>query len=302
LDNLREAAAIGRTFARAEATREGRLDDLAERLAQRNPDAREDISAKRELIDTELTAKRDEIKAPTVEITDDQKAERSGVMREHVGEKVQREANREALLRELGIERDADGKDTLVEGGIEDRRLKAEATYIALDAEYKKALEAAKEDPRLADRALSLALMRHEAGSVQTMVRNEANQAIALARAAEEAQIEGEKAKAEDDKAKAERAVAWAKGVAQARTAAATATAFIGKVAGDAGERFFGMLARKSKEYADKVRGKETAKKEKIDKEAKDKIDPKDQIIADREKRIKELEEQLARAKGETKA
>ena len=88
----------------------------------------------------------------------------------------------------------------------------------------------------------------------------------------------------------------------QARTAAATATAFIGKVAGDAGERFFGMLARKSKEYADKVRGKETAKKEKIDKEAKDKIDPKDQIIADREKRIKELEEQLARAKGETKA
>jgi len=299
LDNLREANLANGTFARAEKTRASRLDTLAGRLKDRYPDRADAIDGSRTAVDTELTNKRNEIAAPNVEISDTDKDAGAEKESDKIDTVVTREANRKALALELGIEVDDQGKEHLTEGGLLDRQMSAEANVAALDKAYQEALAKAKEDPRLADRALTMALLRRQAMSSRDSINSEITGVNALAKAEEAAQIAEEAAQLEADIDAQKRAAEWARGVADAKKVANKGWSLPGRALGAASRGIFGAIEKvasklkgASESYRQNCENAMLGSNQKVEEEATTQE-------SETAKKIAELERQLRQLRGE---
>lgn len=169
LDNLREANAIHHSFDRAEKGVKGALGRLANRLKRRYPDTAEDIDAKKAAVEAELKGKKIEVttspevtmeaKVAFVKETVDKLGIEGAETKKWFAEKLGLRA--ESLAAEAGA-----GAEllTVADGSLADLLLSVRTEREALTADAKKSLEAAKEDPRVADEALSFALLEYTSG------------------------------------------------------------------------------------------------------------------------------------------
>ncbi len=184
LDNLKNANLAAGTLARAEKDRASKLDDLTDRLIKRYPDNEDLLVNERDAIDKKLEDSR-VLDFPYLDIQEGDRADR-------LENGVRGEANIEALYKELGFE-----GGEYVEGGLLDRQMKAEAQLTMLTSVLEETMEEAENDPRLAGKALTVAILRHQAVSALDGINSDVQSVKIIAEEMEMATLMAEAAKKE---------------------------------------------------------------------------------------------------------
>jgi len=240
LDDLRKANIEGLRLTKAEKRRNKKVNALTRWLVTRYPDQEDEILETRNQINEERKAKKDGLEpAEDVEISEGARTENATELTEVVEKRFKRKESGDAFLVEIGVGKDEQGNLTIIEGSLSDRRMRAEARYNAINEAYKNAMEKAREDPRLADKALELAIRRHQAMAERGILFNELIARDAVARAEEQAILQQEYAQKKKDALAEQRAQQRSEAVAAAKERAdarrKTAWGIVG--------RFFGRIS-----------------------------------------------------------
>jgi len=235
IEGLRQATGAEKRFRRAEGRRAGLFDQLTVRFGERYPNRKDELAAARDRIDSELQSKRDALVIATAEvIPQEQRAQRAETAITMSG--VGREENKKVLAAELGVveipQSDGSTKREVEQGSLLDAQITAEASVAALNTSLAEAIRAAEEDPRLADKAVQIALERHIAIRARELATEEIAAAQALAKENEAVQVAKEKAQVEGDAKKIARADAYDKGLKAVNSFLGKAFGMVSKVGG----------------------------------------------------------------------
>lgn len=143
---------------------------LVDRLSQRFPNRADELAEAKGKIDKALSDKRDEVSLRDPEFVEPE--QKTIALKQVVAESgLQDPKNKAELSKKLGLRDEMLG--SIEEDSLIDIKLGAQAEFAALDKDFAEAMKQAEEDPRLADKALSIALARHTAGKVLEMVEDD---------------------------------------------------------------------------------------------------------------------------------
>jgi len=244
LDDLKEANAIHHGFDRAERSVGRALGRLADRLTKRYPNEAGEIQNKKSAIEDEL--KRKGVEATVaVEVTMEQKV--SFVKESVASLGIEGADVKKWYAEKLGLktERDQNGNEVEVvtDGSLADILLGVGAEKKALETDSAKALEAAHDDPRLADEALSFALMEFSASSGEKIGQQKLEQLWLQAQAKEDVRLAVEYAKLSGSKLLKNLADGYDSMVSLAARNVAVAEKVIGRAVGVTGIVVGGAVA-----------------------------------------------------------
>lgn len=200
LDDLKEANAIHHGFDRAERAVRGALGRLAGRLTKRYPTTAAEIEAKRLVIEGELEGKKVEV-TEAGEVTMEQKVTFIKETVDRLG--IEGDDTKKWFAEKLGLRSEAVAAEegagaellTVADGSLADLLLSVRVEKAALQVDSAKSLEAAHEDPRVADEALSFALLEYSAQKNEEIAMHKLDQLQMEARALEQIRLAGEAAK-----------------------------------------------------------------------------------------------------------